>query len=328
MGLLASKEKANQEMANSLELELHAKTKKQSFFQYFRRNYALYLFLAPAIILTIIFKYVPMYGAIIAFKDFSPMKGILGSEWVGFEHFKDFLTSPNFADIFMNTLKLSVYGLILGFPVPIILALSLNQVRRAAIKKNIQLILYAPNFISVVVITGMLFIFFSPTGPVNSLLSSFLSGPVPFMTDPDYFRSIYILSGIWQAAGWSSIIYVAALANVDPQLHDAATIDGASLWQRIRHIDLPTLKPIMAVLFILGAGGIMAIGFEKAYLMQTSMNIPTSEIIPTYVYKVGLQAGDYAYSTAVGLFNSVINVILLVFVNFVVKKLNEGEGLY
>ncbi|RFB11025.1 sugar ABC transporter permease [Bacillus sp. HNG] len=325
-----TKEKENnrEKVSDSLTLVKVQNKKKESFLHYFKRNYTLYLFLVPAILLTIVFKYVPMYGAIIAFKDFSPMKGILGSDWVGLEHFKDFLTSPNFAEIFMNTLKLSVYGLILGFPVPIILALSLNQVRRAAIKKNIQLILYAPNFISVVVITGMLFIFLSPTGPINSLLSTLLDKPVSFMTDPEYFRSVYILSGIWQAAGWSSIIYVAALANVDPQLHDAATIDGASLMQRIRHIDLPTLKPLMAVLFILGAGGIMAIGFEKAYLMQTAMNIPTSEILPTYVYKVGLQAGDYAYSTAVGLFNSVINVILLVFVNFVVKKLNEGEGLY
>ncbi|PAD88706.1 ABC transporter permease [Niallia circulans] len=320
--------KTNKKTSHKVEGEFFPKQKKENFIQYFKKNYALYLFLVPAIILTIVFKYIPMYGAIIAFKDFSPMKGIIGSDWVGLTHFKDFLTSPNFKEIFMNTLKLSFYGLILGFPVPIILALSLNQVRRAAIKKNIQLILYAPNFISVVVITGMLFIFMSPTGPINSLLSVFNDKPVSFMTDPEYFRSIYILSGIWQAAGWSSIIYVAALANVDPQLHDAATIDGATLLQRIRHIDLPTLKPIMAVLFILGAGGIMAIGFEKAYLMQTSMNLPTSEILPTYVYKVGLQAGDYAYSTAVGLFNSVINVVLLVFVNFVVKKLNEGEGLY
>jgi putative aldouronate transport system permease protein len=314
--------------SNKIEGKFIPAKKNENFIQYFKKNYALYLFLVPAIILTIVFKYIPMYGAIIAFKDFSPMKGIIGSDWVGLTHFKDFLTSPNFKEIFVNTLKLSFYGLILGFPVPIILALSINQVRRAAIKKNIQLILYAPNFISVVVITGMLFIFMSPTGPINSLLSIFNDKPISFMTDPEYFRSIYILSGIWQAAGWSSIIYVAALANVDPQLHDAATIDGATLLQRIRHIDLPTLKPIMAVLFILGAGGIMAIGFEKAYLMQTSMNLPTSEILPTYVYKVGLQAGDYAYSTAVGLFNSVINVVLLVFVNFVVKKLNEGEGLY
>jgi len=310
------------------DLKANVSDKKKSLLQYMIQNYMLYLFLSPAIILTIVFKYIPMYGSIIAFKDFSPMKGIWGSDWVGLEHFTKFLTSPNFGDIFMNTLKLSVYGLVLGFPVPIILALMLNQVKRASIKKNIQLILYAPNFISVVVITGMLFIFLSPMGPINAILSVFMDKPISFMSDPDAFISIYILSGIWQGAGWASIIYVAALSNVDPQLHDAATIDGASLMQRVRHIDLPTLKPMMAVLFILAAGGIMGIGFEKAYLMQTAMNIPTSEIIPTYVYKVGLQAGDYAYSSAVGLFNSIINVILLIFVNYVVKKLNEGEGLY
>ncbi|MBD1379741.1 ABC transporter permease [Metabacillus arenae] len=292
------------------------------------RNFSLYLFLAPAVILTIIFKYVPMYGSIIAFKDFSPMKGILGSNWVGFEHFIRFLSSPNFYEIFMNTLKLSFYGLILGFPVPIILALMLNQVRRKSIKKNMQLILYAPNFISVVVITGMLFIFLSPNGAVNSILGFFMNKPISFMTEPEYFMSVYIISGIWQGAGWASIIYIAALANVDPSLHEAATIDGASLLRRIWHIDLPALKPVMAVLFILAAGGIMAIGFEKAYLMQTTMNITASEIIPTYVYKIGLQAGDYAYSTAIGLFNSVINVIMLVIVNVIVKRLNEGEGLY
>ncbi|MBP1176402.1 MULTISPECIES: ABC transporter permease [unclassified Paenibacillus] len=292
------------------------------------RNYILYLFLLPSIILTVIFKYIPMYGSIIAFKNFSPRKGIMGSEWVGFEHFQRFLSSPNFYDILMNTLKLSAYGLILGFPVPIILALMLNLIRGAKLKKNIQLIVYAPNFISVVVVAGMLFVFLSPAGIVNALVTTFTGKPISFMTDPAYFRTVYILSGIWQTAGWSSIIYVATLANVDPQLHDAATIDGASLMKRIFHIDLPALKPVMAVLFILAAGGIMSIGYEKAYLMQTALNTPTSEIIATYVYKVGLQSGDYAYSTAIGLFNSVINVFLLIFVNTVVKKLNEGEGLY
>lgn len=303
-------------------------SKIKSQIDYIKKNYFLYLLIAPAVILTIIFKYVPMYGAIIAFKDFSPMKGITGSDWVGLKHFKDFLTSPNFVPILMNTIKLSLFGLILGFPVPIILALMLNQLRRAAIKKNIQLVLYAPNFISVVVIVGMTFIFLSPNGPINHIVTSITGEPIMFMSDPGYFRTVYILSGIWQAAGWSSIIYVAALANVDPELHNAATIDGANLLQRIIHIDLPTLKPLMAITLILGAGGIMAIGFEKAYLMQTAMNLPTSEIIPTYVYKQGLQAGDYAYSSAIGLFDSVINVILLVVVNVVVKKLNEGEGLY
>ncbi|MFB5673871.1 ABC transporter permease [Paenibacillus terreus] len=305
-----------------------ANIRRQSVKEYLRKHYFLYLLLTPSLLLTLIFKYGPMYGAVIAFKDFSPIKGIAGSEWVGFKHFAKFLSSPNFEVIFMNTLKLSLYGLILSFPVPILLALMLNQVRKAGIKKNIQLFLYAPNFISVVVIVGMLFIFLSPTGPVNQFISWFTGEPMMFMSRPEYFRWIYILSDIWTGAGWSSIIYVAALANVDPELHDAANLDGANLMQRIRHIDLPTIRPIMAIVFILAAGGIMSIGFEKAYLMQTAMNLPTSEIIPTYVYKIGLQAGDYAYSSAVGLFNAVINVVLLVTVNFIVKKMNEGEGLY
>lgn len=296
--------------------------------QQLKKNYFLYLLLAPALILTLIFKYIPMYGAIIAFKDFSPIKGIMGSEWVGLKHFEKFLASPNFDVIFMNTLKLSFFGLIFSFPVPILLALMLNQVRKAGVKKNIQLFLYAPNFISVVVVVGMLFIFLSPTGPINQLATWITGQPIMFMSEPEYFRWIYILSDIWTGAGWASIIYVAALANVDPELHNAANLDGANLIQRIRHIDLPTIRPIMAIVFILAAGGIMSIGFEKAYLMQTSMNLPSSEIIATYVYKVGLQSGDYAYSAAVGLFNSVINVILLVTVNLIVKKLNEGEGLY
>lgn len=294
---------------------------------YIKKNYILYLLIAPAVILTIIFKYIPIYGALIAFKDYSPIKGIMGSEWVGFKHFTDFLTSPNFLQILVNTIKLSSFELLIGFPIPIILALMLNQLRRSGVKKNIQLVLYAPHFISVVVISGMVFLFLSPVGPINALLGVFTDKPISFMSNPDYFRSIYIWSGVWQGAGWASIIYVAALANVDPQLHEAATLDGASLLQRIWHIDLPTLKPVMAVLFILAAGGIMGIGFEKAYLLQTSMNIPSSEIIATYVYKRGLLAGDYSFATAVGLFNAVVNVILLVFVNQVVKKLNEGEGL-
>ncbi len=294
---------------------------------YIKKNYILYLLIAPAVILTLIFKYIPIYGATIAFKDFSPIRGIMGSEWVGLKHFTSFLTSPNFMEILMNTIKLSSFELLIGFPIPVILALMLNQLRKSSVKKNIQLALYAPHFISVVVISGMVFLFLSPVGPINALLGIFSDKPISFMSDPDYFRTIYIWSGVWQGAGWASIVYVAALANVDPQLHEAATLDGASLLQRIWHIDLPTLKPVMAVLFILAAGGIMGIGFEKAYLLQTPMNSPSSEIIATYVYKRGLLAGDYSFATAVGLFNAVVNVILLVFVNQVVKKLNEGEGL-
>ncbi len=319
-------------MQHSLEADRRRSIQKsgslKSKIDYLKKNHFLYWLMAPALILTILFKYVPMYGVIIAFKDFSYSKGIFGSDWVGFEYFAKFLNAPNFELIFMSTLKLSVYGLILGFPVPILLALMLNQLRKAAVKKNIQLILYAPNFISVVVIVGMIFIFLSPTGPINKIVTLMAGHPITFMSDPAYFRTIYILSGIWQGAGWASIIYVAALAGVDPELHNAATIDGANLLQRIWNIDLPTIRPVMAIVFILAAGGIMAIGFEKAYLMQTAMNLPASEILPTYVYKVGLQSGDYSYSAAIGLFNSVINVILLILVNFIVKKLNEGEGLY
>ncbi|SDZ65383.1 putative aldouronate transport system permease protein [Evansella caseinilytica] len=301
--------------------------KNKRSFEYIRKNFILYLFLAPAVMLVFIFNYIPMYGVTIAFKDFSPIKGILNSEWVGFEHFTSFLQSPNFQQIFMNTLKLSTFGLLLGFPVPVILALMLNQVRRAGIKKHIQLIIYAPHFISVVVIVGMLFIFLSPAGPLNNILSVFTDKPISFMSDPNYFRTIFIVSGIWQGAGFASIIYLAALSNTDPQLHDAATLDGASLLQRIWHIDIQVLKPTMTVLFILAVGGIMSVGFEKAYLLQTDMNLPTSEIIDTYVYKRGLQAGDWSFGAAVGLFNSVISLALLVIVNYVVKKLN-GETLY
>jgi putative aldouronate transport system permease protein len=301
--------------------------KKNKSKKNYQSNFILYLFLAPAVILVFIFNYIPMYGVTIAFKDFSPIKGILESNWVGFSHFIDFLESPNFQQIFMNTIKLSGFELLIGFPVPIILALMLNQVRRAKVKKNIQLIVYAPYFLSTVVIAGMLFIFLSPAGPVNGVLTLFMDEPVNFMTDPSYFRSVFIASGIWQVAGFSSIIYVAALSNVDPQLHDAATIDGATLLQRIIHIDIQALKPTISVLFILAIGGIMGVGFEKAYLLQTDMNIPASEIIDTYVYKRGLQAGDWSFGAAVGLFNSVISLILLVVANTVIKRLN-GETLY
>ena len=295
--------------------------------RYIKDNYQLYLFILPALLITIIFKYIPMYGTLIAFKDFNGLKGIMGSPWVGFKNFQTFLNAANFMDLLLNTLKLSLYGLIIGFPAPIILALMIHRVKSAGLKKKIQLVLYAPNFISVVVIVGMLFIFLSPIGPINHLISIFGGKNVSFMTEPGYFRSIYIISGVWQSAGWSSIVYLAALSGVSQDLLDAAVIDGANIFQQIRHVDFPTIKPIAVILFILAAGNIMSIGFEKAFLMQTAMNIPTSEILPTYVYKIGLQMGEYGYSAAVGLFNSLINVVLLITVNEIVKRLNEGEGI-
>ena len=287
---------------------------------YIRRNWQLYLlFLLPAVVITVIFKYIPMGGVLIAFEDFNVIKGIFGSEWVGLSYFKRFLSSPDFMRYLMNTLKLSVYGLLWGF----ILALLLNQIRSTGIKKNIQLLIYAPNFISVIVLCGMIRMFLSPVGPVNQLFGI----QTNWMTMPSAFRTIYIASGIWQTAGWASIRYTAALANSSKELEEAAIVDGANIFQQIRYVQIPAIKNIIVIQFILQAGNIMSIGFEKAYALQTDMNLPAAEILSTYVYRIGLLNGDYGYSTAVGLFNSVINVILLILVNYVVAKLNDGEGI-
>lgn len=291
---------------------------------YIKKNWQLYIFfLMPALLLTVIFKYLPMGGVLIAFEDYNVIDGIFGSEWVGLEYFRRFLSSPDFMNYLMNTLKLSLFGLLWGFPVPIILALLLNRIRLAGIRKKIQLLIYAPNFISVIVLCGMVRMFLSPVGPINQALGL----DTNWMTMPEAFRSIYIASGIWQSAGWASIMYTAALSNASKDLEEAAIVDGANIFQQIRYVELPAIKNIVVIQFILQAGNIMSIGFEKAYALQTDMNIPASEILSTYVYKIGLLNGDYGYSTAVGLFNSVINVILLIAVNWVVKKLNEGEGL-
>lgn len=291
---------------------------------YIKNNWQLYVFFAlPAVLLTFIFKYLPMGGLAIAFEDYNNRLGIFGSDWIWFENFQRFLSSTEFPRLMINTLKLSVYGLLWGFFPPVILALLLSRVHRIGLRKKIQLLVYAPNFISVIVLAGMIIVFLSPVGPINTLLGTQSN----LMTDPNAFRSIYIISGIWQGAGWASIIYTAALSGVSADLVDACNIDGASLLQQIWHVDIPALKPIMVIQFILSAGQIMNIGFEKALALQTDLNRSASKIIPTYVYRLGLEIGDYGYSTAVGLFNSVINVVLLLAVNAIVSRLNDGEGL-
>lgn len=292
--------------------------------RYIEKNWQLYvIFLLPALVLTIIFKYIPMGGVLIAFEDFNVIAGVLGSPWVGLEYFKRFLSSPDFMKYLMNTLKLSAYGLLWGFPVPILLALLLNRIRKDGIKKKIQLLIYAPNFISVIVLCGMVRMFLSPIGPINQVLGTNTN----WMTMPEAFRTIYIASGIWQGAGWASIMYTAALSNASKDLEEAALVDGANILQQIWYVELPAIKNIIVIQFILQAGNIMSIGFEKAYALQTDMNLPASEILSTYVYRIGLLNGDYGYSTAVGLFNSAVNVVLLLLVNGVVKRLNDGEGL-
>ena len=291
---------------------------------YIKRNWQLYVFfLMPALLLTIIFKYIPMGGVLIAFEDYNVIKGVFGSQWVGLDYFRRFLSSPDFMKYLLNTLKLSAYSLLWGFPIPIILALLLNQIRRTGIKKKIQLLIYAPNFISVIVLCGMVRMFLSPVGPINQVFGS----DTNWMTMPEAFRTIYIASGIWQGAGWASIMYTAALSNASKDLEEAAIVDGANIFQQIWYVQLPAIKNIIVIQFILQAGNIMSIGFEIAYALQTDMNLPASEILSTYVYRIGLLNGDYGYSTAVGLFNSIINIILLIFVNKVVAKLNDGEGL-
>ena len=291
---------------------------------YLKRHWQLYVFfLLPALLLTLIFKYIPMGGVMIAFVDYNPIRGILGSEWVGFEYFKRFLSSPDFMKYLLNTLKLSAYGLLWGFPVPILLAFLLNRIVSKTKKQKIQLVLYMPNFISVIVLCGIVRIFLSVTGPVNG----FFGTDINFMTMPSAFRTIYIASGIWQGAGWASIMYTAALSNASQELKEAAVIDGANIFQQIKAVEWPAIKDIVLIQLIMQVGNILSVGFEKAYALQTDLNLETSEIISTYVYKKGLIDGDYGFSTAVGLFNTVINVILLVVTNKIVSKMNDGKGI-
>ncbi|MBA5729604.1 sugar ABC transporter permease [Aerococcaceae bacterium INB8] len=285
----------------------------------------LLMLLIPSVLITLVFKYFPMYGITLAFKDYNPILGIAGSQWVGLEHFRDFLTSPNFMRLLENSLKLSIYGLLWGFFPPIIIALMLNQIMSEKIKSTLQTILYMPNFISTVIIVGIIFLLFSSSGPIVSILESIGINVPNFLTNPGSFRSLYIISGIWQGMGWASLLYTAVLSGIPPELYEAADIDGATIWQKILYIELPTMRPLIIINLILSVGGIMNIGYEKAYLMQTSLNLPASEIIDTYVYKVGLQSGDYSYSTAVGLFNTVINLILLITTTLIVNSINRRK---
>ncbi|NYE04925.1 putative aldouronate transport system permease protein [Bacillus niacini] len=312
--------------ANSV-IDSHAKVKRGLKIKKIFSNYQLYLFLLPALIYFIVFHYLPMYGILIAFKDFVATKGIMGSPWVGFKHFGRFFESFQFWTLIKNTLGLSVVQLIVGFPLPIFLALMLNQIRSEKYKRFVQTVVYAPHFISVVVLAGMIFVFFSNNGLINNIILLFGGDPISFMAKPEWFKPLYIASGVWQETGWAAIIYLAALAGVSPELHEAAVMDGANKWQRIFHVDIPAIMPTAVILLILSVGGIMNIGFEKAYLLQTPMNQPSAEIIPTYVYKMGLQQAQYSFAAAVGLFNAVINLILLIAVNKFAKKLS-GTGLW
>ncbi|MEK0316163.1 ABC transporter permease [Cohnella sp. 56] len=293
-----------------------------------RTNYELYLLILFPVAYFVVFKYWPMYGVQIAFKDFSASKGIWGSPWVGFDHFQRFFDAYNFWQIIRNTVYLSGLNLAIAFPIPIIVALMLNQLRQQRLKRFIQTTIYAPYFISTIVLVGMLYVFLSPSsGLVNNVIKMFGGEPILFAGESAWFRPMYIFSSVWQETGFASIVYLAALAGIDPHLHEAAVVDGASKWKRIRHIDLPGIAPTIVVLFILAVGNLMNVGFEKAFLLQKDLNVDVSEIIPTYVYKIGIQRAQYSFSAAIGLFNAAINLILLYIVNKSAKKIS-GNGLF
>jgi putative aldouronate transport system permease protein len=292
----------------------------------FRRHWQFYLLIIPPVLYFIIFKYIPMVNSVIAFKDYNVVAGIWASEWAGLKYFKLFFDNPNFWPLVKNTSILSLYTLTVGFPIPILLALMLNEIRQGVFKRSVQMVTYAPYFISTVVIVSMLTLVLSPRlGIVNDFLGIFGIESINFLGEQSMFRSVYVWSDVWQHTGYNAIIYIAALAGVNPELYEAAKVDGASRLQKILHIDLPSIMPVMVIILILNVGNVMAIGFEKVYLLQNPLNLGTSEIIATYVYKVGLLNANFSFATAVGLFNSVINLILLVSVNAIAKRISNNS---
>ncbi|MFD2329985.1 ABC transporter permease [Cohnella sp. GCM10020058] len=288
------------------------------------KRYDLYLMLLLPIAWYLIFNYGPLYGLQIAFKNFNPGKGIGGSEWVGFEHFRRFFESYYFKRLLWNTLSINLFSLLIAFPVPILLALIVNELRSKSFGKWLQNITFIPHFMSVVVIVGILSVFLSPnTGPVNKLIEWFGGEPVRFMESAGWFKTIFISSNIWQNMGWQSIIYIAALSGVNPQLYEAAKMDGASRLRRIWHVSLPGIVPVIVILLILDIGHFMDVGFEKILLMQNNLNLESSDVISTFVYTTGILKGEYSYTAAIGLFNSLINLTLLLFVNRFARKTAE-----
>jgi putative aldouronate transport system permease protein len=284
------------------------------------RHWQLYLLIIPPLIWVFTFCYAPMYGLQIAFKDYIMRAGFWGSPWVGFKYFRNFMSSYYFPRLMGNTIGISLYGMIAGFFPPIILAIALNECRIRSLKKAVQLITYAPHFISTVVVTGILIQILSSNGIVNSFIASLGGAPVSFLGEPAFFKSIYVWSGIWQGTGYSSIIYLAALAGINPEMQEAACIDGANIWQRIWHIDIPEIMPTAVILLILGAAGILNVGFEKVYLLQNPLNMSSSDVISTYTYRVGLKDMNYSMATAVGLFQSVVSFLFMITVNKLAKK--------
>lgn len=281
-------------------------------------KYLLLLF-APCFVYYVLFKYLPLWGILISFKNYSPFIGFFDSPWVGFKYYEMFFAYNGFLRLIRNTFLLSFYSLLWGFPAPIIFALILNEVRNMRIKRLVQTVSYLPHFISTVVVVSMVKMFLSPRGVINSLLINIGIGRIDFMTDPGYFRTIYVASGIWQDLGWGSIIYLSALSSIDPNLYEAALIDGANKLKQLIYITLPCIAPTIITMFLLRTGGLLSVGFEKVYLMQVPVTYETSDVINTFVFRQGLISGNFSYASAVGLFNSVVNVMFLVTANYLAR---------
>jgi len=288
------------------------------------RLWQLYLLLAPALVHLVVFKLWPMYGVQIAFRDYNPIDGIVRSPWVGWAHFERFFASPQFERVVGNTVSLAAVNLLVAFPVPIVLALMIWHLRSGRLRAVVQAIIYSPAFISIVVVVGMMHVLLSPrTGLVNHALGAVGVDPILFMGSPEWFKPLFVGSTVWQESGFNMVIYIAALAAVDPALHEAAEIDGASVWRRIWHVDLPGIAGTVIALFLLAVGNLLNLSFEKALLMQTDLNIESSQVIQTYVYQVGLQQAQFSYSAAIGLFNSVLNLLLLVVLHRVLRRVRR-----
>ncbi len=289
-----------------------------------KKHWQLYLMLVLPLVYLVLFAYVPMLGNIIAFKDYSIRKGIWGSKWVGFKYFSDFFRTPDFKTLLINTLALSFYSILVSFPMPIILAVSVNSLKSRFFGKTVQMVTYLPYFISTIVLVGIMQNIFSVrTGLINNIIQVLGGTPIDFMGRPDLFRSMYVWSGVWQGMGYSAVIYIAALTGVDQSQIEASIIDGANRFQRVIHVDLPAIRSTIAIQLILAIGSIMSIGFEKVFLMQNPVNLQLSEIIATFVYKRGIINVRYSYATAVGLFNSVCNLVLITTANKITKKLSD-----
>ncbi|MFM9281773.1 ABC transporter permease [Paenibacillus jiagnxiensis] len=300
-----------------------SRPKRGNLVRQMAKRYDLYLMLLLPVAWYLLFHYVPLYGLQIAFKNFNPAKGILGSEWVGFDHFTRFFDSYYFWRLLWNTLSINLLSLLIAFPIPILLAMLVNELRSKAFSKVLQNITYIPHFISVVVIVGILTVMLAPAGPVNMLIQAFGGEPIRFMEAAGWFKTIFIGSNIWQNMGWQSIIYIAALSGINPQLYEAAKMDGASRLRRIWHVSLPGIVPVIVILLILDVGQFMNIGFEKILLLQNNLNLEASDVISTFVYTTGILKGEYSYTAAIGLFNSVINLTLLLMVNRFARKTSE-----